>query len=313
MRAKVFGLLLVFVLALAVNCNVNQEFMNYVNGMRGNAVNAGAYINGCENHHYFWANDFGTHELEGYANIHHGFRFRRADTSRQLYDVVRKLRFGRKSQAVEFTNEVYANGVSGVFAKTVVAIKDGGRVYARAGIGSATCAMTQMTRTETYTARRMLCNNGPTTHTRVVPRGLEPHELTLVQDHLQQQAAQTLWDIGRHHTGIGASDDSLQSLYLQECHKLRRWFREIKYEYFEMDDVPHHELPAAIRDSSYGQINDGWVHERVKQVAVQAGRTSIFHAPNNDVLYVMSINRNGANFLVRISSFRANGAMPGGA
>lgn len=311
------GLLFVLIMAVAVNCNVNQEFMKGLRGLLGSPTNAGAFIQGCENHHYFYTWDLNRAQIDQTAAQVQDIRWLKGVHKRNIPALLKELKFGRKAVSLTFENSISA-GRSGVLAKALIAVRNGDVINARGGVGSATCDMRQQTNTVSYKhCKRFLFIKKCTTKHKQVPRGFHPNELMTVLNHLQQQAAQTMYDLGKAKTGLSDRDydfdNDLQSLYLQESHILRRFYPEIQYDYAEMDDVPLNELRTAIQQASYSQIGDNHVFTRMTQIAGSNARSSFFHVPNSNVLFVISVNKSGANYLVRMSSFRVNGRLPAGA
>lgn len=304
-------------LLLAVNCNLNLEFMGKVKALTSAPVDAQKYVRNCKNFKHF--NDVKSYWFHilfvqpVYVNMAVRFNFLGREESRKIFEDVLKMKYTKKASQAVFENHVVAGQTSGVIAKARMAIKNGYNVYVIGGIGASTCDMAQLHKTIHVPSRRMLCDNGPTETQKTVERGYEPHELKLVQDYLQQQAAQNLYDIGVQQTGITASNDFLEGVYQEECHKLRRWFREIVCSHEEMEDVPLHELTTDIIATYFNAIPDASVVARIQQVAVAAGKSSFFYSPNQSHIYVIAINREGENFRVHLSSFRVEGGMPEGA
>ena len=314
MNKKSAGILFVLLMAYAVKCNINQDFMNGVKGLMGGGGGAGHLIEHCENHHYFYAWDFTRDQIDAFSDQIVDVTWLKGHHRRNMPDLLRKLKWIKKTTSVTFENHVNASGWSGVLAKALVATRVGDQIYARAGIGSATCYMKQ----QFNTLVNQVCSDCPRKcwdERKDVPRGINPHELMAVQDHLQQQSSQTMYDIGTARTGLGDHEleNGLQSLYLQESHTLRRFFPEIQYDYTEMVEVPHHEIPIAVQQGSFGQIGDGSIFERIQQIAGGHDRSSFFHAPNHNMLFVISVNKSGGEFLIRMSSFKVDGRLPAGA
>lgn len=307
--------IVVLAVVCAANCNVNLELMNGLRGLLGSPVNAGAYVQGCENFPYFFQWDISRAQIDGVAAQQQDIRWLKGPQKRNLPALLRELKFGRKAVSLTFENHI-TSGRSGVLAKAFVALRTGDQVSARGAMGSATCDMKQQFNTVSYKdCKRILFVKKCKTKTKQVPRGFQPHELMTVLNHLQYQASKTMYDLGKSRTGLSsdAFDMALESLYLTESHALRRFYPEIKYDYTEMDDVPLQELQSAISQASQGQINDQYIYNRINQIVQASARSSFFHVPNASVLYAISVNRMGANFLVRMSSFQVNSRLPAGA
>ena len=101
-------------------------------------------------------------------------------------------------------------------------------------------------------------------------------------------------------------------MYIEESQVLRRFYPEITYDYTELKDVPQYEFHSAFREASQGKIVDANILNRISLLAASASRSSFFYAPNNNLLYVISINRQGTVYLIRVSIFTVNNRLPGG-
>lgn len=313
MRKVVFALMLGFLMVNSTNCNIEGDFMNTVKRMMSSSPFPNKIVKDCRDLKNYFSHDFPINQLSSYETKPFRFTFFGKTYDINLFDVLGKLAFTQRNFDSTFDNYINASGISGVLVRVTWVSKWSGFASVRAGVAIYGCNMIQQYREEKYTARRLLCNNGPTEHTRTIPRGLEPQELETVQNFLQHRAAQELYNIGKAQTGLSASEDILENQHINEARKLRRWYREIVYKYSELINVPLNDLPKAVKMSSFNTITDAWVHNRIKQVAQSASKSSIFHAPNNDYMFVISIAKAGSNFNVVVSAFKFGGAMPSGA
>lgn len=268
-------------------------------------------VNGCSNNKAFFSKEFRIDQKDQVAQERQYITFLRTNKDIQLFEIASGISYPRSIMKVEYKNHVIANGVSGVLALATVITKEGaGKATAVAAVGSSTCAMTRLTRLENV--------KGPDGRwwKQEVPRDFYPTELILAQDHLQQQASQALYQAGKGNLGMASSLralGALESTYFDQSHKLRSWFREMGYQFSDMLGVQLEELPQALVWISQNQLNNGQVLGRIKEIASNNRSTAFFHAPNNDLLYVMWIQKDGAYCDVQISTFRMDSSMPGGA
>ena len=303
-------------MSMAVNCNVNQELINGLRGLLGQNVNAAAFAQGCENFAQYIPWEFKTTQIDQFASQAQTFRWLKGNHQRNLGAHLKDLKFGKKAVALTFENHIVASGRSGVIAKALVAIKTGDQISARVALGSSTCDMKQMYNQVKYRdCKRILFWKKCSTKTKNVPRGFHPHELNAVLNNLQYSAAKIMFDESSKKTGLKSQNSvaGLESLYVTESHTLRKFYPEIQYDYTEMVDVPLNQLPSAIRESSMNQITDGSIFQRIQQISGANSRSSFFYAPNASSLFVISANKSGSNYLVRMSSFKVNGRLPAGA
>jgi len=289
--------------------------MNGLRGMLGGNSNAGGLVKNCENHAFYHDWNINSNQIDQVSGTVTGLRWLKGNHNRNLAQHLQDLKFGTKAVSLTFKNHI-TGGVSGVIAKAFMANRHGENIESKAFVGTSTCDMNQpfTIHKHTHCTNYVFFKKCKTT-TKNIPRGFTPQELNQVLNSLQYAASKSMYDEGVRRTGLRSdeADSSLQSLYIQESHTLRRFYPEIQYDYTEMENVPHQDLQNAIRIGSLHQIQDGFVYQRIHDVAGPHARSSFFHAPNNNIIFVMSVNREGANFRVRMSSFKVNGRMPAGA
>lgn len=275
------------------------------NKLKAGYKNAEQYFNGCTNYRVYYSEDFPRAKIAEMANLDKYMQVFRDHSSRKLFSNVADLIYAKKSSSVLYENIIRENGVSAVIAKATVAFRVGDTVSVRAGLGSSTCSMTQMSRTITVPGRRrMLCDNRPKEYTKTVPRGFFPHELADVQDSLQYFASNELYEELKRATGLSSEDNVLTSIFINEARKLRQWFREIVYEHSDKDDVPFNNIGTAIYLSSFNTMHDTWVGKRLMEVISANKKCSFFICPHPEYIFVVLVNKEGEDYSVHVSSFR---------
>ena len=285
-------------------------------GMIGQNVDANSLILGYDVQMNFFPWNFNRIEIDAYANSVQDVNWLGGVHHRTFGSHLKELKFGKRAVSLTFENHI-TGSQSGVLAKALVATRSGDSVEARAVYSSVTANMRQQMIMHSWeTCEKFLfMKTKCTRHTQQIPRGFNPEELNRVLNFLQFTASNSMHSIASHRTGLTSSqvDNSLASLYVDESHILRRFYPEIQYDYLEMTAIPHHELSTVIMEACSGQITDGYVFGRIQQVTETYDKSSFFTAPNSNILWVISINKEADGYLVRMSSFRVDGRLPAGA
>ena len=283
--------------------------------MQHEAPNADKLANNCEFQRYFWTHNTNTNSLNAIGDQTQPITWLKANHERQFFKALKDLKFGRRAMSLSFENYI-TDTRSGVIAKALIGYRNGDSVVASVGVATSTCDMIQQYNTRYYQkCRNMVFFNRCEPATERRPRGFCPIELNSILSKLQSDATRELYNSVSLHTGLKADnlDNRLKTLYIPESQVLRRYYPEITYDYTELSDVPQNNIISVLREASQRQIGDVNILNRINQVATSAARSSIFYAPNNNLLFVISISKVGANFLIRMSSFTVNGRLPAGA
>ena len=312
---KAAALFLVCVLMAACYCNHNQELVNSIKNMQHDAPNADTLANNCEFQRYFWTHKTNRTNVNAIGGKTQSITWLRTTHKRQFFKALRDLRFGRRAMSLSFENYI-TDTRSGVIAHALIGYRNGDSVVASVGVATSTCDMIQQYGTRYVTKCDRMgffsrCDLVPERQ----PKGFSPMDLHNVLSKLQSDATRELYNSVSSSTGLKADnlDNSLETLYIAESQVLRKFYPEITYDYIDLSDVPPNDIISALREASRGQIVNGNILTRINQVAISAARSSFFFAPNNNLLFVISINKVGANYLIRLSSFTVNGRLPGGA
>ena len=306
--------LLCFLISACI-CNHNQELVNSVNNMQQAAPDVSVMANSCESQRYFWTHQTDRQNVNAIGDQAQAIRLLKGDHGRQFFMALKDLKYGTRAMSLSFENHI-SDTVSGVIAKALIGYRYGDSIVASVGVATSSCDMIQQFNVVSYQKCKKIlfikkCHNVQESH----PRGFHPHELNSVLAKLQSDASKELYTCVCQNTGLSADehDQSLQSLYIQESQVLRRYYPEITYDYTELSEVPQHEMITAVLEASAGQIGDYNILNRMVQIAISAANSSFFYSPHNNLLYVISINRTGDSFLIRMSSFTVAGRLPGGA
>ena len=312
---KAVAMFLLCLLSTACYCDINQELVNNIKNMQHEAPNVDSLANNCEFQRYFWVHFTDRNNLNANGDRAVDIRWLKGNHRRQFFKAVKDLKFGKKAMSLSFEN--YITGTrSGVIAKALIGYRNGDSVVASVGVATSTCDMIQQYDVHNYQKCRKIlfwkkCENASERR----PRGFHPNELNDVLAKLQSDATRELYDSVSSSTGLKADnlDNSLQTLYIPESQILRRFYPEITYDYTDLSDVPQNIIISALRKASQRQIGDVNILNRINQVATSAARSSIFYAPNNNLLFVISISKVWDKFLIRMSSFTVIGRLPAGA
>jgi hypothetical protein len=312
---KAVALFLVCVLMAACYCNHNQELVNNIKNMQHAGPNVNLLANNCEFQRYFWTYNTNRNSLNAIGDQIQLITWLKAIHGRQFFKALKDLKFGRRAMSLSFENYITGSR-SGVIAKALIGYRNGDTVVASVGVATSTCDMIHQYDVRTYQkCTKILLLKKCENVSERIPRGFHPNELNNVLSKLQSDATRELYNSVSSHTGLKADnlDNSLETLYITESQVLRKFYPEITYDYTDLSDVPPNDMISAVKEASQGQIGDVNILNRIKQVAISVARSSFFFAPNNNLLFVISINKVGANYLIRISSFTVSGRLPGGA
>lgn len=303
-------------LAIGVNCNFRQELVNGIRGMkRTEFINPHGVIHNCNGHSHWYPYHLQRNQVDNQANFQHKVWFDGRNQHRKLAENMKELKFGTRTLSMSFENFV-GQSRSGVIAKATIGRRIGESVEYLGIAASLNCDMKQQHNTVAIhkSSKGFLRRRKHWTEYKQIERGLNPHELNLALNYLQNTAIQNMLHTVTSKTGLSASeDDSLQRLYFDESLKLRSFYPEIEYDYSEVNGVAHQDIGNAIREGSHYRISDHVVLNRISQLTASAQRTSFFHTPNNEYLYVFSINKNGNEYTILMSSFKVYQKFPANA
>lgn len=299
--------------------DINSDFFTGASNMIGPDVNTGNLLAGITTNGGWGAKDDSSSNVDAIADFAIEINVIFFKFKIYPYARVRPLKFTSNGRitSLTFNNNVNSQSAT-VTANGFVAVRNGATVQIRQASGTATSAVNKAYTVQVVRKCRTIlfwtdCWNENVN----VERGLYNNELEAITSKLQREAAIALRNQITANTGLRASQlflsGSLSSLYLDESNKLRSLYKQLEYDYSEINNVPTTQLVSTIHSASLGLITDGWIQSRIAAVASAAYRSSFIVAPTNTTFFVISVTNQGSSFLVRMSTFRVEGKLPTGA
>lgn len=306
-------LLLFGLLALSVNCEVNQELVHGIKSLMGPEININHLAKDCDGFSGFRHFDFSINEIDSFAASSEATTYLKNPFQLSIADSLKDLRFGEKTVNLFIQNQI-SPSMSGVISKAFVGERVGDRIHASAVFGTTSCGMVQQVTPHTYKkCHKKLFHKKCHWVTDYIPRGFFPNELELVKNSMQLSTARNMFNEASRNTGVNSLFMNVEGLHYIESQKLKNYFPEVDYRYNGITGVLASDFTAAIQEASRNEISDSSILDKMKSISATQPASSFFYAPNDHVVYVLNVKKEDESFTILKTTFRAPNQLPGGA